>query len=84
MKTFMLTTFDNPYNPFEEFIDWYMFDCEKGHNCSGYLDRIAKINNDMTENEKNIEIERAIDEIIKYDFQNIYRKVSVDSYKSSN
>ena len=26
----MLTTFDNPYNPFDEFTSWFMFDEEKG------------------------------------------------------
>ena len=29
----------------------------------------------MSEQEENAEIERAIDEIIKYDFRNIYKKV---------
>ena len=29
----------------------------------------------MTDEETNLEIERAIDEIIKYDFMNIYKKV---------
>jgi len=27
----MLTTFDNPYNPFDEFTSWFMFDEEKGY-----------------------------------------------------
>ena len=36
-----LTTFDNPYNPFEQFSDWFLFDVEKGYNTCAYLDRIA-------------------------------------------
>ena len=28
----MLTTFDNPYNPFDEFTSWFMFDEEKGYH----------------------------------------------------
>ena len=27
---FALTTFDNPYDPFEQFTQWFMFDEEKG------------------------------------------------------
>ena len=70
-----LTTFDNPYDPFEQFSLWFLFDVEKGYNTCSYLARIAKLSDDMTEKEESEEIERAIDEIIKHDFLNIYKKV---------
>ena len=73
---YMLTTKDNPFDPFEQFDSWFMFDVEKGYNTCGYLARIAKLTDDMTQKEENEEIERAIDEIIKYDFLNVYTKVS--------
>ena len=72
----MLTTFDNPFDPFEQFTDWFMFDVEKGYNTCSYLARIAKLTDDMSDQEVNDEIERAIDEIIQYDFMNIYKKVT--------
>lgn len=71
----MLTTFDNPFDPFEQFTSWFMFDVEKGYNSCGYLARIANLTDDMSDQEVNDEIERAIDEIIQYDFMNIYKKV---------
>lgn len=70
-----LTTFDNPFDPFEQFTSWLLYDKEKGYNTSEYLARIANVSSDMSEKEENEEIERAIDEIIKYDFLNIYKKV---------
>lgn len=70
-----LTTVDNPFDPFEQFTSWYMFDVEKGYNTCSYLARIAKLSDDMSQDEVDIETERAIDEIIKYDFMNIYTKV---------
>ena len=70
-----LTTFDNPFNPFEDFNSWFLFDIEKGYNSCDYLSRVARTSDALTEQENDEEIERAIDEIIKYDFQNIYRKV---------
>lgn len=73
---FMLTTFDNPYNPFEEFTSWNLFDIGKGYNTSSMLARIVKLSDDMTQQEEQTEINRAIDEIIKYDFLNIYKKVT--------
>ena len=71
----MLTTIDNPFNPFEDYSSWLMFDKEKGYDSAERLMRIANIFDDMTQKEVNEEIERAIDEIIKYDFMNIYVKV---------
>ena len=74
----MLTTIDNPYNPFTEFDNWYMYDVEHGYNTCGYLARIAQTNDEMTEQEFTRETNRAIDEIIKYDFMKIRKKVYLD------
>ena len=71
----MLTTVDNPYDPIDDFMNWYMFDVEKGYNSCSYLARIAKTSEQFTDLENEQEIERAIDEIIKYDFMNMYIKV---------
>ena len=70
-----LTTVDNPYNPFEQFTSWFLFDEEKGYHSCAYLGRIARTSDQLSDEENNQAIERAIDEIIKYDFTNIYRKV---------
>lgn len=72
----MLTTFDNPFDPFDQFTSWFLFDTEKGYNSCSYLARIARTSDQFTEEENDKEVERAIDEIIKYDFRNIYKKVT--------
>ena len=71
----MLSTIDNPYDPFDNFSSWYMYDVESGYNSCAYLARIAKTSEQFTDAENDEEIERAIDEIIQYDFRNIYVKV---------
>ena len=76
MTCCMLSTIDNPFNPFEDYSSWLMFDKEKGYDSAERLMRIAKLTDDMTQKEENEEIERAIDEIIKYDILNVYIKVS--------
>lgn len=71
----MLTTIDNPFNPFEQFTLWDLFDHERGYNTKERLARFVQITEDMSQQEENEEIERAIDEIIHYDFLDIYVKV---------
>lgn len=72
----MLTTFDNPFDPFDEFVSWFMFDVDKGYYTCSRLARIARYSEDFSTIEDKRETERAIDEIIDNDFLNIYKKVT--------
>ena len=74
----MLSTKDNPFNPFDDYNSWLSFDKEHHYDSSERLMRIAQVSDEMTMIEEEKEIERAIDEIIKYDFLNIYIKVERD------
>jgi hypothetical protein len=60
----------------EIFLDNFPNKVEKGYNTCSYLGRIARTSDQLSEEENELEIERAIDEIIKYDFRNIYKKVT--------
>jgi hypothetical protein len=75
MVSVALTTTDNPYDPLEQFDAWLMFDTDKGYNSCSYLDRIAKTSDQLSEKENELEVERAIDEIVRYDYINMYKKV---------
>ena len=75
MATKMLTTVDNPYNPFTQFDQWYDYDMLNGHHSCELLSRIALICDEFTDEENRMEIEDAIDEIIENDFMGIYKKV---------
>jgi hypothetical protein len=79
----MLTTFDNPFDPFEQFDSWYMFDMDKGYGSCSYLSRVANTSDAMSDEENAAEIERAIDSIIKYDFMNRYKKVKREVARAS-
>ena len=75
-KECMLTTIDNPFDPFEQFTSWLMFDIEKGYNSCSYLARIVNLSDDMTQKEMDEEIDRAIDEIIALNPLGIYIKAT--------
>ena len=72
----MLTTVDNPFDPFEQFTSWFMFDEEKGYHTCSYLGRIARTSDQLSDDENELDNERAIDVILIYDFRNIYKKVA--------
>ena len=81
---FMLTTVDNPYNPFEQFTLWNLFDKENGYNTCERLARIMNISDDMTQKEEDEEHNRAADAIIKYDFLDIYKKFFKQNATATN
>ncbi len=76
MEDSMLTTSDNPFNPFIQFNEWYAFDVGKGYNTCAYLARIAKTSDQLSEKDEAIAIESAIDEIVKFNILGIYLKVT--------
>ena len=78
MRKVRITTIDNPYDPQEEFNQWFTYDVTNGYNTCAYLSRISKTSDQLSDVENEEENERAIDEILKYDFQNIYKKVIVN------
>lgn len=80
----MLTTFDNPYNPFDQFEEWFLFDMQQGYNTCGYLDRVADLPNDLSDEEEKTATEQAIDSIILHDFMNIYKKIYMNVDESSS
>lgn len=72
---YTLTTVDNPYNPFEQFDKWFIFDTDHNYNCCEKIAKIARVSDSFTERENDLEVERAVDEIVRHDFLHIYKKV---------
>lgn len=75
-----LTTVDNPFDKFEQYDEWLMFDIEKGYGTNELLARIMKDTKSFTDKEFNESLSNAIDEIIKNDFTGLYKKVYTDKY----
>ena len=77
---YMLTTVDNPYNPFTEFDVWLAFDIRMGYNTSAFLARVAMLPEDLPEPYQSLAIQNAIDEIVQENVSGMWRKVSRESF----
>ena len=74
-KQAMLSTIDNPWNPFTHFDEWYAFDIGHGYHSCAVLDRFARTSNDLSDADNIVEISNAIDEIIRCDPRPVFIKV---------
>ena len=82
MADVMLTTIDNPFNPFEQFVDWYMFDCQKGYNTYSRIARLMPADDEsLSSIEKDRIEDNIMDRMIQHDPLGIYTKVDEESAK---
>lgn len=77
----MLTTIDNPFNPFTQYDEWYAFDVAHGYNTCAYLARVVKDSNDLSEADESLAISHGIDEILKYNILGTYLAVTESNWK---
>lgn len=84
MAQCMLTTFDNPYNPFDDFTKWWLWDVTHGYNSCALLARVSGNKDELTDEEQSASIEKAIDSIIDCDFFHIYKKVKSENESSDS
>lgn len=77
-KEYMLTTVDNPYDPFTHFDEWLRYDIGKGYNTCNYLARVVQTSNELSDELNDRAINDAIDEICEYNWLGIYKKVIKD------
>lgn len=73
---YMLTTVDNPFDPFTQFEQWFSFDEASGYHSSGLLARIVKTSDELSDADQQQAIQDAIDEIIFENVSGMFRKVS--------
>ena len=80
MEKFMLTTVDNPYNPFVQFDEWRAFDENKGYYTLEYLGRIAKTSHELSDSDYDLAVNQAINEILSFNVLGIYQKVTKENF----
>ena len=83
MIEYRLTTIDNPYDPFDQFNEWFLYDVTHGYNTCGLLDRISNTSPNDTDDINDERIKLAMDEIIANDFTGLYKRVYRESVKEN-
>ena len=76
MAQHMLTTTDNPFDPFTQFDEWFAFDERLGHFTSQLLARVVVTSDELSEADQDQAIEDAIDEIVNENVHGLYRKIA--------
>jgi len=80
-NSYMLTTLDNPYNPFTQYDEWYALDESLGHHSTGLLARYTITSDDLSNLDQEIAVSQAIDDVIKENPYGIHRKVTKADFK---
>jgi len=79
---YMLTTVDNPFDPFTRFDEWYAYDVTMGYCTSSFLDRVANLSDELSEPDAALALQEAIDEIIQENVSGMWRKVTRESFQA--
>lgn len=62
---YMLSTSDNPFNPFTHYNEWYKYDMQMGYNTPGKLARYTTTSDTLSDADQEHAVNLAIDEIIE-------------------
>ena len=61
---YAITTYDNPYDPLDDFINWFNFDSTRGYDTCKKLSAFAYTSPGLSDYENKLEIEHAIDQLV--------------------
>lgn len=73
--TYMLTTYDNPFDPFTQWDEWFAYDMSAGYNTPGLLARVAQTSDELSDLDQFLAVQDAIDEIVSENVSGIHKKV---------
>lgn len=78
MKSYMLTTIDNPFHPLYDYDNWLRYDEDHGYYTQNYLARVAGTSIYLSEAENQRIVNDAIDDICRLDLLGIYKRIVID------
>jgi uncharacterized Fe-S cluster-containing protein len=73
----MLTTVDNPFDPYTQFDEWRLWDEDHGYYSLSLLARVVVTSDDLSDSDQDVALEDAINEIVKENVSGMHTKVAV-------
>lgn len=74
-EDFMLTTVDNPFNPFVQFDEWFALDLQLGHNTCGLLARLTHTSDGLSDRDQELDVQSAMRDLIRLNPLGVYKLV---------
>ena len=75
----MLTTVDNPWNPFTQFDEWNEYDESSGYYTLALLGRVTISSDELSETDQELAITNAMTEIIQENVSGVHILVDPES-----
>lgn len=75
----MLSTIDNPFNPFTSFDEWMAWDESAGYHSNALLARVSRSSDELSDYDQMLDYENAIDEIVRENVSGVHVKVYLNS-----
>jgi len=74
----ILSTSDNPFDPFDQPDEWFNWDMVHGYNTPGLVDRVIVTSDQLSEADQEADLEAAIDSLVETNPNGLYVKVTRD------
>lgn len=78
MDLYMLTTTDNPFNPFTQYDEWLAWDMAR-YNSNALLARVVYSSHELSDTDQVQAILDGIDEIVTENVSGVHTKIRADS-----
>jgi hypothetical protein len=75
MAEHLLSTSDNPWNPWTHHDQWYAWDMEAGYHTLSYLARIIVSSHEISQADQDLAYDLAVEEILQFNLTGNYIKV---------
>lgn len=72
---YMLTTVDNPFDPFTQFDEWYAWDQSAGYCTPGLLARLAYVSDEISDADQALAVQQAVEAIARENVSGMHRRV---------